>query len=94
MGRKKDQNFNSKKYRKLVYNLPQYVLEDGSKQHLLDPLLRLLMLSEEIRLSDLMVNITQFGKAFDTNSNIVREFLEKSMFETEITKDIESLIWY
>lgn len=41
-----------------------------------------------------MVNITQFGKAFDTNSNIVREFLEKSMFETEITKDIESLNWY
>ncbi len=51
------------------------------------------MLSEEIRLSDLIVDMRQFTKAFDTNSQNVQQFLEKSMFETEITKEIESLNW-
>lgn len=68
-------------------------LFDEAGQHMLDPLLEILMCSEEFRLSNLVTNIEGFKKVFSTQSGQVTNFLNDAVFYNEQTVEISALRW-
>jgi len=60
---------------------------------MLDPLLSLLMVSEEFRLSNLVANFDGFKKVFNMKSKTINKFMEQSSFWNEQTIDVKSLKW-
>lgn len=71
----------------------QAAIYEDESQHLLLSYMRLLMLSTEYRLSDLIANFDNFKSVFEIKSNLIQVFLEQSHFETTSTKDLHTLRW-
>jgi hypothetical protein len=68
-------------------------LFDEENIQMLDPLIRIIMLSEESRLSDLVVTFSCFKKAFDIESSEINNFLSNSYFQNSECLEIDSLMW-
>ena len=60
---------------------------------MLDPLLTLLMLSEEYKLSNLVASFDGFKKVFETKSSTISSFMEASAFFNEQTVDVKTMKW-
>ena len=66
---------------------------DDANLHLLNPFLRLILMSSEFRLSDLVANFECFKKAFDIGTQDITSFLNNSHFQTFDCVEINSLWW-
>jgi hypothetical protein len=60
----KSKHSHSLKHRMLKSNVMQDLLFDDENSHIIDPLLKLLMLSSEFRLSNLISDFESFKKVF------------------------------
>jgi len=61
---------------------------------MLEPLLNILMNSEEFRLSNLVVNFDGFKQVLLNKSSAINAFMENSMFANEQTIDVTSIPWH
>lgn len=62
-------------------SLLQDLLFDESNSHVIDPLLKLTMLSSEYRLGNLIRNYKSFEKVFKMQSSQITVFLEESFLQ-------------
>jgi hypothetical protein len=62
-------------------SLIQDLLFDDENSHVIDPLLKLTMLSNEYRLCNLIRNYKSFEKVFKMQSNQITIFLEESSLQ-------------
>jgi hypothetical protein len=69
------------KDKKLKSNVMQDLLFDDENSHVIDPFLKLLMLSSEFRLSNLIQDFESFKKVFQLSSTEINTFLEESFFQ-------------
>ena len=67
--------------------------KDGEMSPSLEPLVGLLMLARESRLSNLMSTFDDFKKLFDISSLQINNFLQQSFIETEMTSSIKNILW-
>ena len=79
---------------KNVKNILMEKLFDDQGQHMLEPLLNILMNSEEFRLSNLVVNFDGFKQVLLNKSSAINAFMENSMFANEQTIDVTSIPWH
>lgn len=59
--------------------------EHGASTDMLEPLIELLLMSRESSLSNAVCTFEDFKKLFDINSAIIKQFLQNSFIETEMT---------
>jgi hypothetical protein len=74
-------------------NICQEKLTDPKGQYMLESLLSLLMISEEVKLSNLVKGIHCFKLVFSMQSAPVTRMMENSTFFNEQTLDVKSLRW-
>lgn len=74
-------------------NLMQNLLFDDDNTHIIDPLLKLLMLSSEFKLGDLISDFGRFKKVFEISSNEIHKFLGDSFFVNLQCKEITNMKW-
>ena len=62
-------------------------------QHMLDHYLRLIYLSRERKISNLIANFDCFKQVFDIQSNENEQFLAGSFIQNSITREVKSMQW-
>lgn len=72
-------------------NILQETMFSLGNQHMLDSLLKLLMMSREHRLSNLIANFECFKKVFDINSQENDHFLSEAFIQNSQTLEVKSL---
>ena len=71
----------------------QSALFDQKNVQLIDLFIKLLMMSEEYRLSDLIGNFSCFKQAYEIESSEIQKFLSESYFQTPECTDITTTKW-
>lgn len=66
--------------------------EHGASVDMLEPLIELLLLSRESSLSNAVCIFEDFKRLFDINSAIIKQFLQSSFIETEMTSSITTFL--
>lgn len=74
-------------------NILQSIVFDDENHNKLDPWLRLTMLAQEFRLSNLVGNFECFKQVFDNQSPEISNLLTDCFFETPLTQEITSIKW-
>lgn len=82
-----------KNHKILGTNIIQDKLFDEENQHMVDALLKLLMLSSEFKLSNLIADFNCFTQVFNINSAEVNVFLEQSFFQNQQCSGISNMKW-
>lgn len=69
------------------------MLFDDENSHIIDPFLKLLMLSSEFKLSNLIQDFESFKKVFQLSSTEINTFLEESFFQNQQCSEINNMKW-
>ena len=60
---------------------------------MLDALLELLLLSAEVRMSNLITNFDDFKRIFEVTSKQINAFMDQIFYENEQTLAVTSIAW-
>jgi hypothetical protein len=63
-------------------------LTDPEGSYMLDPLLKLVMFSDECKLSNLVRSGASFKQVFSLKSATVTQFMSQSLFENQQTREL------
>ena len=68
-------------------------LFDEKNVQMIDLFIKLILYSEEYRLSDLVGNFQCFEQAYEIESTEIQKFLEESYFQTQACLEIKTIKW-